>query len=78
MIFHPISAGDYVKFGFPMASAMTVLSWGGVVFRSGYEKAGQAEHLHQAVKWGTDYLIKAHVSDYELYAQVSMTINLLP
>jgi endoglucanase len=63
-------AGDHVKFGFPMASAMTVLSWGGIVFRTGYEKSGQTEHLLQAVRWGTDYLIKAHVSDYVLYGQV--------
>ncbi len=36
------SAGDYVKFGFPMASAMTVLSWGGVVFRSGLNPIKQS------------------------------------
>jgi hypothetical protein len=27
-----IAAGDYVKFGFPFASAMTVLSWGYLTF----------------------------------------------
>ena len=26
-------AGDFVKFGFPMASTITVLAWGGISFK---------------------------------------------
>lgn len=63
-------AGDYVKFGFPMAGAMTILSWGGISYESGYDKAGMLTYLQEAVKWGTDYLIKAHVSPNEFYGQV--------
>ncbi|XP_023342709.1 endoglucanase 7 isoform X2 [Eurytemora carolleeae] len=63
-------AGDYVKFGFPLASALTVLSWGGLTFMSGYQEAGQLGYLEDAVKWGTDYIIKAHVEDNVFYCQV--------
>merc|ERR1719153_1063485 len=28
------------------------------------------EHLKEAIKWGTDYFIKAHVSPNEFYCQV--------
>lgn len=63
-------AGDFVKFGFPMASAITVLAWGGIAYPEGYAKAGQTNYLLDAVKWGTDYFIKAHVSENEFYGQV--------
>jgi len=63
-------AGDYVKFGYPMAGAMTVLAYGGISYGSGYEAAGEMENLKEAIKWGTDYLIKAHVSPNEFYCQV--------
>ena len=34
------AAGDYVKFGFPMAGAMTNLAWGAIDYRDAYEEAG--------------------------------------
>ena len=64
------TAGDYVKFGFPMAGAMTILSWGGISNAPGYQKAGMLGYLRDAVKWGTDYLIKAHVAPDVFYGQV--------
>ena len=63
-------AGDNVKFGFPMASAMTVLAWGGIQFQGGYRAARELRQLHSAVRWGADYLIKCHVGHDELYGQV--------
>ncbi len=63
-------AGDGVKFGLPMASSMTMLSWGGIVFRGGYEKSGQMEQLLEAVRWGTDWLMKAHPEANVFYGQV--------
>jgi len=67
-------AGDYVKFGFPMAGAMTLLSWGGISYPQGYEKAGMMDYLRDAVKWGTDYFIKCNTGydtgEYEFYGQV--------
>lgn len=53
-----------------MAGAMTILAYGGIDYGTAYEAAGQMGHLKDAVKWGTDYLIKAHVSPNEFYCQV--------
>ena len=33
-------AGDFVKFGFPMAYTITVVAWGVVDWTSGYSAAG--------------------------------------
>jgi len=34
------TAGDFVKFGFPMAYTITVVAWGVVDWTSGYSAAG--------------------------------------
>jgi hypothetical protein len=56
-------AGDYGKFGLPLASSLTNLAWGGLQFAKGYAAAGQSDELLAAVKWGTDYLLKCNVLD---------------
>ncbi|MEB3210668.1 MAG: glycoside hydrolase family 9 protein [Leptolyngbyaceae bacterium] len=56
-------AGDHVKFGFPMASSMTMLSWGVVEYREAYERSGQLDEALDAIRWGTDYILRAHVTD---------------
>lgn len=67
-------AGDYVKFGFPMAGAMTLLGWGAIEYRNAYQQSGQLPYILDAIKWGTDYILKAHVTDSngtkEFWAQV--------
>ncbi|CAA0832424.1 Endoglucanase 11 [Striga hermonthica] len=63
-------AGDNVKFGLPMAFTITMLSWGVVEFRDQMAAAGELRHALQAIKWGTDYFIKAHTSPHVLWAQV--------
>nr|AXQ39839.1 beta-1,4-endoglucanase [Panchlora nivea] len=63
-------AGDYVKFGFPMAYTTTMLAWGIVSHESAYSKANALDDARKAVKWATDYFIKCHVSENEFYGQV--------
>ena len=63
-------AGDYVKFGFPMASSATVLAWGLVEYRKAYESAGELNNMLDSIKWATDYFVKAHTGKYEFYGQV--------
>nr|CAB3445607.1 unnamed protein product [Digitaria exilis] len=63
-------AGDHVKFGLPMAFTVTLLSWGLIEYGDGVVAAGELRHALQAIKWGTDYFIKAHTSPNELWAQV--------
>ena len=53
-------AGDHVKFGQPMAASVNMLAWGGVEYREAYKNSGQFDELLEAVKWGTDYFLKAH------------------
>ncbi|KAG5030224.1 hypothetical protein GLYMA_05G236400v4 [Glycine max] len=50
-------AGDNIKFGFPMAFSTTMLSWSVIDF----EKSMGTElgNALKAVRWGTDYLLKA-------------------
>lgn len=64
-------AGDNVKFGLPMAFTVTLLSWGVVEFGDSMSKAGQLGHALNAIRWGTDYLLKAHTGPNELWVQVS-------
>lgn len=63
-------AGDGVKFAFPMAGAMTLLTWGGLEFADGYRGSGQWDALLQAVRWGDEWLIKAHPEPEVFYGQV--------
>ncbi|KAL8462462.1 hypothetical protein ACS0TY_033476 [Phlomoides rotata] len=63
-------AGDNVKFGLPMAFTITMLSWGVVEFREELTAAGELPHALEAIKWGTDYFIKAHTHPHVLWAQV--------
>ncbi|KAG8386092.1 hypothetical protein BUALT_Bualt03G0113000 [Buddleja alternifolia] len=63
-------AGDNVKFGLPMAFTITMLSWSVVEFRQQIAAAGELRHALDAIKWGTDYFIKAHTHSHVLWAQV--------
>lgn len=61
-------AGDNVKFGFPMAFTTTMLSWSVIEF-GGLMKQ-ELQHAKQAVRWATDYLLKATAHPDTIYVQV--------
>ncbi|XP_073298711.1 endoglucanase 14-like [Primulina huaijiensis] len=63
-------AGDNVKFGLPMAFTVTMLSWSVVEFGPQLQARNERENALNAIKWGTDYLIKAHPQPNVLYGQV--------
>uniref|UniRef100_A0A2N9FXQ5 Endoglucanase n=1 Tax=Fagus sylvatica TaxID=28930 RepID=A0A2N9FXQ5_FAGSY len=63
-------AGDNVKFGLPMAFTITMMSWSIVEYGKQMASSGELSHAMDAVKWGTDYLIKAHPEPYVLYGEV--------
>jgi len=65
------NGGDYVKFNFPQAAAMTMLAWGMVEFSKGYEIAGQHKYGLDTLRWGMDYLMKCHTKTNEFYGQVA-------
>ncbi|WP_086666105.1 glycoside hydrolase family 9 protein [Lentzea kentuckyensis] len=63
-------AGDHVKFGLPFAFSMSMLAWGAVENRDAYAGSGQLQHLLANLRWGTDWIIKAHPSPNVVYGQV--------
>ena len=68
-------AGDNVKFGLPMAFTVTMLSWGVIEYGKEIGYAGEYSHALEAIKWGTDYFVKAHTQPNVLWVQV---INSIP
>nr|QCQ73723.1 endo-(1,4)-beta-D-glucanase [Litchi chinensis] len=50
-------AGDNVKFSFPMAFTITTLAWSLLEF--GHHMKSEYQNAADALKWGTDYLLKA-------------------
>ncbi|XP_047306353.1 endoglucanase 13-like [Impatiens glandulifera] len=63
-------AGDNVKFGLPMAYTVTMLAWSVVEYESELSKKSELLHTLEAIKWGTDYFIKAHPEANVFYGEV--------
>uniref|UniRef100_A0A1J3I9Q1 Endoglucanase n=1 Tax=Noccaea caerulescens TaxID=107243 RepID=A0A1J3I9Q1_NOCCA len=63
-------AGDHVKFGLPMAFAVTMLSWAAVDNRKELSGSNQMQQTLWSIRWGTDYFIKAHPQPNVLWGQV--------
>ncbi|KAF8379930.1 hypothetical protein HHK36_027395 [Tetracentron sinense] len=62
-------AGDNVKFGLPMAFTTTLLAWSVIEF--GSSMPGQIDNARAAIRWSTDYLLKAATATPNtLYVQV--------
>ncbi|KAI6686039.1 hypothetical protein NL676_031952 [Syzygium grande] len=61
-------AGDNVKFGFPMAFTTTLLSWSVIDF--GRTMGPELRNAVRAVRWATDYLLKATAVPGVVYVQV--------
>ncbi|KAF3325077.1 endoglucanase 1-like protein [Carex littledalei] len=63
-------AGDNVKFGLPMAFTTTMLAWS--VLEFGRLMRGELNNAKAAVRWGSDYLLKAATAaPNTLYVQVA-------
>lgn len=61
-------AGDNVKFGLPMAFTATMLSWS--VLEFGGLMGGELGNAKEAIRWATDYLLKATAHKGTIYVQV--------
>ncbi|KAL6839634.1 hypothetical protein ACP4OV_030573 [Aristida adscensionis] len=61
-------AGDNVKFGFPMAFTATLMSWGLIDF--GRSFGAHETEARRALRWATDYLMKATATPDTVYVQV--------
>ncbi|QHN83030.1 hypothetical protein HN51_059592 [Arachis hypogaea] len=63
-------AGDNVKYGLPMAFTITTLSWAAIFYKSELEATNEMGNVHDAIRWGTDYFLKASSRRKRLYVQV--------
>ena len=63
-------AGDHVKFGFPMSYSATVLAWGAIEYKSGYQAVGQLDHIRNNLRFVADYFVAAHTAPNELVGQI--------
>lgn len=69
------SAGDHVKFNFPMAFSVWFLNWGMLEFPEAYEAAGVTNMMCDMIKWPLDYFLKCwHEDSNTLYTQVRTKI----
>lgn len=63
-------AGDNVKFGWPMAFTVSLLSWTAIEYEKEISSANQLGYLRSAIRWGTNFILRAHTSPTTLYTQV--------
>lgn len=63
-------AGDNVKFHFPMAFTVTMLAWSVIDFGQ-YMGYWDKKHALEAVRWGSDYLLKATSVRHVVVGQVA-------
>ncbi|KAG8690787.1 hypothetical protein FRC11_009142 [Ceratobasidium sp. 423] len=63
-------AGDYIKCTYPMSFVLTSLCWGAIEFGTGYDDAKQTPYLDDMLRWGLDWLIKAHPDSGSLVVQI--------
>lgn len=63
-------AGDNVKFGWPMAYSVSLLSWAAIDYQKEISSANQLSYLQAAIRWGADFVLKSHTSSTTFYTQV--------
>lgn len=63
-------AGDNIKFGWPMSFSVSLLSWAAVEYRREISSVNQLSYLLQAIRWGANFIVRAHASSTTLYTQV--------
>ncbi|KAL5746046.1 hypothetical protein ACOSP7_027192 [Xanthoceras sorbifolium] len=61
-------AGDNIKFNFPMAFSTTMLAWS--VLEFGKTMGSEQKHTLEAIRWATDYFLKATSVPGFVFAQV--------
>lgn len=67
-------SGNNIKFSFPTAYTVTLLSWTVIEYHEKYAAIGELDHIKDVIRWGSHYLLKlfvpSNVSSAVLYSQV--------
>jgi endoglucanase len=56
-------AGDHIFFTQPMGFTLSTLAWAIVDYRKSFSDMGQLDDALRALRYGTDWVLKAHVTD---------------
>ena len=64
-------AGDHVKFNYPMAQAITTLSWSYLNYNDQFEASQNKQNLLNNLRLIGDFIIKCHPSPNVFYAQIA-------
>nr|XP_048331648.1 endoglucanase 25-like [Ziziphus jujuba var. spinosa] len=75
-------SGNNMKFTFPTAYTITLLSWTVIEYHQKYDDIHELAHVKDIIKWGTEYLLKVFVPPMDatsgrtiLYSQVGVASN---
>ncbi|KAF8026491.1 hypothetical protein BT93_F3082 [Corymbia citriodora subsp. variegata] len=73
-------SGNNIKFSFPTAYTVTLLSWSVLEYHEKYAGIGELDHARDIIRWGSDYLLKLFIppnatSGPILYSQVGGAKN---
>ncbi|KAJ7068143.1 glycoside hydrolase family 9 protein [Mycena amicta] len=66
-------AGDYIKATYPLSFTLMSICWGAIDYGEGYDQANQTAYLDSMLRYGLDWLVKAHPSPSTLYVLVGNT-----
>lgn len=58
----PSALTDYLKCAHPLGWAVANLAFSVMEFKDAYKSSGNYDVAVRAIKWGTDWLLKGHVS----------------
>nr|QCQ73724.1 endo-(1,4)-beta-D-glucanase [Litchi chinensis] len=64
-------SGNNIKFSFPTAYTVTLLSWTVIEYHEKYADIGELEHVKDIIRWGSDYLLKVVVSQNSTTADMA-------
>lgn len=71
-------SGNNIKFSFPTAYTVTLLSWSVIEYHQKYDDIGELEYVKDIIRWGSDCLLKLFVAPNAasaaatLYSQASI------
>ncbi|GAU32805.1 hypothetical protein TSUD_152540 [Trifolium subterraneum] len=68
-------AGDNVKYGLPMAFTVTTLSWAAIFYKAEFEATNEMGNIQDAIRWGTNYFLKASSRRNKLYVEVGDPVD---